>query len=422
VYKKFLIITAVMLAGAVQATPWFTQDRWGYKFFGYVKHESFWDTRQIVGGNDDQNLLYPENRLFDPQGNDINAHGEFNTSVLETRMGFAVDGPPVGQAKSLALIEWDLIGRDITEPLDVFALRHAYVQIEWECFKLIAGQTWHPLALPMTDTISFNQGNPISAYGRSPQVFLSYKLGCFEFWGAALSQIDFTSDGPQGESSEYLRNAVMPNLNFQVHYHIDEANEVGVMVDIKRLVPRLETLTGYKAYESIMSYSADAFVMLHWPRWFLISEVTFASNLYEFNTLGGYAVHSVEPVTDHRTYTNVRSVSWWVDTAMTKTHKLQPGIFLGVVKNIGAPKTVLPNVVGPDGTIIDQRVYVLGPNVDTVFRISPRFRLRIADQCTFGVEIEYTRAAYGTMTADAKVTNTSPVGNTRLLGALYYYF
>jgi len=41
---------------------------------------------------------------------------------------------------------------------------------------------------------------------------------------------------------------------------------------------------------------------------------------------------------------------------------------------------------------------------------------------TAAAELEYTRAAYGTLNDKGKAINTTPVGNVRFLFAVFYYF
>ena len=38
---------------------------------GFVKHEPFWDSRQVDGSADDESLRFPEPKKLDPNGEDI---------------------------------------------------------------------------------------------------------------------------------------------------------------------------------------------------------------------------------------------------------------------------------------------------------------------------------------------------------------
>lgn len=97
-----------------------------------------------------------------------------------------------------------------------------------------------------------------------------------------------------------------------------------------------------------------------------------------------------------------------------------PGWFIGIIKNLGARTTILQNVTDDNGTITDQRIFGLGTNIDYVFRVSPRLTWK-AKNYQFSAEFEYTRAAYGTINDKGSVINTDPVGNFRVLLAMFYY-
>jgi hypothetical protein len=91
---------------------------------GYVRHESFWDSRQVVGYRDDQYLLYPEKKLLDANCQDINAHGQFDMVAIQTRLHIDADGPKIGSTQSSAVIEADYI---INMPIRTFSMRQLYI-------------------------------------------------------------------------------------------------------------------------------------------------------------------------------------------------------------------------------------------------------------------------------------------------------
>ncbi len=395
------------------------------KISGYIKHESYWDTRQVIGVGDDQDLLYPEPKKCDPLGRDINAKGQFNMVPIQTRFRGEMEGPKIRKATSLGVVEADFFGKRIitTESLNLFRMRHAFFQLTWENKgQMLVGQTWHPTYVVGCDprTLSFNGGVPIELFARSPQMRYTWNAHSnIDLIFTAVSQLDFVSDGPQGFLNEYSRNAVVPNLNTRMHTRIGKHN-FGVSLDYLRLIPRLETSLGYKTTESINSLRAMAYAAFNWENFSAWNKLFFAQNGADLSVVGGYAVHSVDDLTDCRTYTNINSVGFWTDWEMTKSDYCVPGIFMGVVKNLGARETIVDNVLNPDGTIADQRVYGIGTNVDTVVRIAPRFKWFVRN-FEFSGEIEYTRAAFGTRDCMANVTDTCPVGNIRVLFGFFYY-
>ena len=97
------------------------------------------------------------------------------------------------------------------------------------------------------------------------------------------------------------------------------------------------------------------------------------------------------------------------------------GVFFGFIKNLGARTTIFPNVTDADGTVTEERVFGFGTRISHMVRIQPRVSWRIREY-EFAGELEYTRAAFGTLNECGKVRNAEPVANTRLLFGAYYYF
>ncbi len=387
---------------------------------GYVKHESFADSRQVVGFQDDQVLLYPEKKLLDSYCQDINARGQFDMVAIQTRLRLEADGPKIGGAKSCATIEADFYGKAGIS--NIVRMRHAFLKLAWEKVSVLGGQYWHPLYVPRADprTLSFNGGMPMETFSRNPQLRITYKLGSHvDFIFAASSELDSPSDGPIGSSTTYMRDAVVPMLDGQIQGHYHE-HLFGAGIDFKRIIPRLQTNTGVKAHESLNSISAIAYAALYWEKVSTINKVMFLQNPTDLNTTGGYAVHCVDAVDDHRNYTNLNAIAWWNDTEINYHKSFVPGWFIGFIKNLGSHTTILQNVTDSNGTITDQRIFGTGTDIDYVFRISPRLKWK-AQNFMFGAEIEYTRAAFGTIANDGDVINTTPVGNVRLLLTLFYY-
>lgn len=391
------------------------------KISGYIKSESYWDTRQVVGFRADETLFYPEKIELDANCQDINAKGQFETVAFQTRMHVDMFGPKLKEAKTKGVIEFDFFGK--AEISNIIRLRHAYLQLSWETINIIAGQFWHPF-YPLqayARTISFNSGSPIDTFSRNPQFRLTWAASSnVDLLFCASSELDFPSDGPIGFDTKYMRDAVVPMLDFVIKPHFGEHN-FGLGIDYKRIVPRLKTDTGLKARESLNSVSAMAYAALNWPSISIWTKFIFVQNDTDQNMIGGYAIHCIDELNDRRDYTNLNNFAWWIDIDVTKSKSIIPGLFMGVIKSLGARETILPNVVDDNGTITEKRIYGIGTDIDTVFRFSPRLQWRV-NNFLLGVELEYTRAAYGTIDDCGNVIDTNPVGNTRLLGALFYYF
>ncbi len=389
------------------------------KFGGFIKAESFWDTRQVIGAREDQILLYPEQKELDVDCNDINAQGQFTSVAIQTRMRLEIDGPKIKKADSKGIIEYDFFGKDGIP--NIIRMRLAYLKLDWEKAQILAGQAYHPLYILGVDprTISFNTGIPIEAFSRDPQFRVTYipnKHVSLLF--AAVAQLDNLSDGPIGPSSTYLRDSVIPMLDLRLDTYLGD-HHIGADIDFKRIQPRLKTNTGLKTRERLNSAIATVYSDLKWDSVDTRTKVIFLQNATNLNMTGGYAVSSVDSTTDRRKYTNLNGIALWNDTQITKSKTFIPGWFIGVIKNLGAREPIIQSITDAND-VVEKTIYGNGTDLNYVFRVSPRFQWKTKN-FTFAVELEYTRTAYGTIDCDGDVINTTPVGNTRILTSLFYY-
>jgi hypothetical protein len=390
----------------------------GISLSGYIKTDIFCDSRQTVSIREGHFLLYPKEPALDPLGRDINAKSSFNILSIQTRLAGKITGPDALGAKTSAYLETEFFGTSDAD-LNGFRLRHAYLKLNWKKSELLIGQFWHPMFITESypDVVSFNTGAPFQPFNRSPQVRFIRTFGRISLIATALAQRDFTSNGPQGPSSVYLRNAVLPELNLKLqHASKNEAEKTetlaGAGLDLLKLVPRLSTATGYRTDVSVTSLAGMAYFKQKWPKWTFKAEGIYGSNLHHLTMLGGYAVRSdsILPGDEIQdwTYAPTNILSLWSE-AMTNGEHWQTGIFAGWSKNLGASHE-----------LADVN-FARGFNIDSLYRVSPRLLLNVG-KMRFAGEAELTAAAYGTPDAFGKVRNARFVSNIRLLFAAYYFF
>jgi hypothetical protein len=147
-------------------------------------------------------------------------------------------------------------------------------------------------------------------------------------------------------------------------------------------------------------------------------KMIYGQNATDYYLLGGYAVKSVDPATDVRTYATLKNISFWSEFILKKT--IEPAVFVGVTQNLGAHQPIIQSITDPDGTV-ESTVYARNPNIDYVLRVSPRVRWYTGPVVIAG-EFEFTRASYGTIACNGNVINGSAVNNCRLMLAAYYTF
>lgn len=406
-----------------------TQLKHVFKLSGYVNYKAFYDTRQFVGLSDGQTLFFPKRKQCSPTG-DINGKGQGTMLPIETRVRGTMYGPDIAKdVHASAVIEVEFKG--IREAVNLVNMRHAYGQIDWDTGTFIFGQTWHPLNVVeiIPNTVSFNRGRPFAVYNRSPMVNYTYHAPTLDVIFAATSQVDYKSDGPIGLSTAYIRDAIVPNLHFQLKKFFGD-HVAGAGIDYQRIAPRLVSPQGYSVHEYLSSLCGIGYIKLSWPKIDIRSALLFGGNISNYGIIGGYAVErgTTNPVTGERKYTTTRTLSGWIDLTYTSTETFETGFFIGAEKNFGSRKPIEHDLIDQDGIIIERRIFGLGNDLDTVFRFSPRMRFNVK-QITFALEIEYTRAAFGDdrITPDGlnnygRAINPIPVANTQILFSTFLFF
>ena len=392
-----------------------TQPVFGISLSGYVKTDVFYDSRQTVSFREGHFFLFPKGPLSDPGGEDINARSNFNILSVQTRLAGRITGPDALGAKTSAYLEAEFFGTSDAD-LNGFRLRHAYLKLNWAKSELMIGQFWHPTFITESfpDVVLFNTGVPFQPFNRSPQVRYTRMFGKVSLIATALAQRDFASNGPDGPSSVYLRNAALPefNLKLQAASKNDSRKTetlAGVGADFMKLSPRIVTAAGYETDESVTGLAGMAFFKQKWAKWTWKAEAVWGQNLHHLTMLGGYAVRRVvDEVRLDWNYTPIDTLSCWTEV-QTNGAPWQTGLFAGYSKNRGSRHP------------ISGANYAHGFNIDELYRLSPRLVYNIG-KMRFAGEAELTAASYGTPDVFGKVRDARFVRNLRLLLPAYYFF
>ncbi|WP_312077114.1 DcaP family trimeric outer membrane transporter [Chryseobacterium sp.] len=183
-------------------------------FYGFIRNDIFYDTRQNIGAGENIVPLYPRDRALDVNGDDINDSPKFHMLSVVSRAGITVKGPDVLGAKTAGILEGEFFGA--TEGgINEFRLRHAYITLDWEKTQLGVGQYWHPMVILdcLPNVVNYSTGSPIFALNRNPQVRLTHKLSDkFKVIAAINSQRDFTPN-----TAPY-RDSGMPSTHLQFQF------------------------------------------------------------------------------------------------------------------------------------------------------------------------------------------------------------
>ncbi len=385
---------------------------WGIRFSGFVNAQAFFDSRQIVESRAGMVSLFPREVVRDAEGNDIHARAQFNQAAMTTRLRGSITGPVALGAETRGVIETDFTGSSNADN-NGLRLREAWIQLGWKRFEVLIGQYWHPLYVDeiRPRTIGLNLGAPFHPFARHNQVRMAYKAGGLRIIAVAASQRDYASDGPEGRSPSYLRNAVLPNLDLQLQY-TKGILLAGAGVDYKTILPRLSAEFPpdglYRTSEQLGSWAVTAFAMVDFTRLQVRTQMIWGQNLTEFIMLGGYIEKDIDPMNHRITYAPASQLSAWADLC-TKGKRVKFGMLAGYAANLGYD--------GPAAGAY----YGMGKDVDYLYRVAPRVEW-YSGRLMLALETEYTVAAYGTPGDDGLVRNSSEIGNLRCLAAAFYFF
>jgi len=349
--------------------------------------------------------------------------------AIQSRLKVAATGPDAFGAKTLAVIEADFFGQ--TNPnINLLRLRHAFIKLNWKSTELLTGQYWNPMFVTdcFPGTVSFNTGTPFQSFARNPQIRITQQFGGFRLLLAALAQRDYTSRGPDPAnnaivlaSSEFLRNSNIPDLHFQIHYHVKSAQEstsivFGAGVAYKTIVPRLYSVVGndkYKVDEKVSGLTAMAFAKLKFKAVTFKLQGRYGENITDLLSVSGFAIKSVDDaVTGKQSYTPLKNTSFWAEVH-TNGQKVQFGIFAGYLKNQGTKEEM---------SSAANMVYGLGNNIESMYRVSPRV-IFYSNKLEFACELEYTSANYGSSYDVHYIpASTTTTANMRVLLSAKYNF
>ena len=377
------------------------------KVSGFIKSDFFFDSRQVATFREGHFLLYPLNESLDANDEDLNAHSSLNALSIQSRVTAKFTGPEVLGAKSGGMLEGEFFG---TADADVngFRLRHAFVTLNWEKSGLLFGQTWHPMfvAEVFPQVVSFNTGSPFQPFSRNPQIRFTQSFDNLKLIAVLLTQRDFTSNGPAGFSSTYLRNTVVPSAHLQLQYKT-ESLITGAGFDYKTLTPRISTTKNLKTDEKVSSFAGLAYLKYSASDFNFAVEGVYGQNLTDLLMLGGYAISKIDTTTGYEEYTTLNAFSVWSDIYYGKD--IQSGLFVGFTKNLGADDKILGSY------------FTRVSNIDAIFRISPRIVFNFS-KVRFALEVDYTSAAYGKADEYGIIQDAKSISNVRGLLAVYYFF
>lgn len=410
--SKVALSIAVLLTAGLGITNIHAQDKPTVKLSGFVSTEAIFDSRKVVAARDGDVILYPAPILYDDNGVDINAKGEFSFLSIHSRLRAKAGGVNLWGGKLSGLIEFDFVGTS-NPAIGLVRMRHAMAQLDYDKTSILFGQYWHPMFVTSCypEISSWGAAAPISVLSRNPQIRVTHQFS-EKFRGAlaALSQFDFKSSGPNGASNVYLRQSYMPEFDAHLEYGKKGKSVIGLVAGTKKIVPRQLNAAGNVVDEGLRTNHALAYTTLKFKPVRVKLQAMYAQNGSDMLLLGGYGVSDINTQRDEYSYTPISTLNYWTEI-ITQGSKVSFGLFAGIANQLGSADAI------NDGNA----VYARGSNLDYVARIAPRIITGTKD-VTVMLELNQTYAAYGDADIFYKVTNTESVGNTRLQLHVKYKF
>ena len=409
-----------------------------YHVLGGVCFESMYDSRQVIGSRYNEFIYAPAPQNLDPNGQDINDKDQFNMMGVRACCSLHVKGPEIWGANTSAVIEGEFNGIQ-DDTVRLFRLERAHANFDWQHTTMLIGHYYHPLVLDemFPETISRGHGIVYDPFQYAPQIKLRHKVKCFDMVFAVAKDFD----------KQTARWATVPDIFAQLNLNIGK-QIFGAGVNCHVVVPRifseippkevraansnLAVEKTYKTTAQVGSLYPFVFALLKVDPFQLRLRATYAQNGSVYDIVGAYAVQYRSPVTDERLYVNLRTITFWADFIYKRNQRIEPAIFFGVAKNLGAKEKILRGYEYEDNFYSLLTVEDSTTSIDYMLIFAPRVRIRFGN-FTIGAEIEYTKAAFASRTAPGKdwqddydchgaVVGSRPVSNFRFLLATFYDF
>lgn len=412
--KKSLIIAALMAFPGLGIAQ---KKDFGYKFYGQIRTDLFYNSRANSETVDGLFYMYPKDISPDADGKDLNSFANGGFYTLYSRLGVDVQGPRIfGKVKTSAKLEVDFRGSGSS--FSMLRMRHAYFNLDWGKSALLVGQTWHPLYGDVVpEILNLNMGAPYQPFSRAPQLRYRFTSQHVVVTAAALWQSQYLSVGPSSnvpgatstaKSQNYIKNSCTPEFYLGADYKSDRLL-VGAGLHVSSLTPRLQSEVDgdvFKVNERITSLSGEVHLKYKKEKFMMAAKTLLSSNLTQTSNLGGYGITSVDSRTGEQEYIPLRVSHTWVNLAYGK--KWRYAVFAGYLKNLGAKD----EVYGLIGT---------GTNIDQLTTATAELTYNLP-HWKFGAEYSWTGAWYGSNNAKGKVVDTHLVKNNRVVLAAMFMF
>lgn len=394
------IFTAIVFA-ALGFSAFAQESKPSIEVHGFIRNFYAFDTRRMKGLTEDFFTYVPYDEELAANGDDVNAYPNTRFAALTSRLWVEVKGYEVEGWKVGARVEGDFYNglssttpknnvEDKTTGTANFRLRQAFVTLAKKDLTIKTGQSWHPMAADMPDVFSLNTGAPFGPFSRTPLAQLDYNIGSgISFTAAALWQMQYASNGPDGKSASYIKYGNTPEIYAGLNYKTGGL-VLRAGVNVLSIKPVLKDAAGFRT-DRITTVTPFFYAQYAKNLFSVKFKTVFAEAGDHLNLNGGYGVSKVL-LDKNCEYTPTRNSSSWLSLVYGK--KLQGILFAGYVKNFGT-KEALDGVAGvPTGFWFSGNSF---DNMNQMFRVTPTVIYNLG-KVAFGLEYELTSVQYGDKT------------------------
>ena len=376
--------------------------------YGFFRAAAIFDSRDSKAGSEDLFYFRPLDKQTNLQGKDIYSNPSLKSYAITTRLGVNVSGYRYGSMKVAGKIEGDFyLMNGATASL---RLRHAYVDVFWDelgydnnSLMFRVGQSWHPMAADMPYCVNVETGAPFAPFNWSPQLMMEYSFaGRLRLTAGAIYPMQFLPTGPSGESENYVKYGLIPELYGGISY-TGETFTARAGADLLTLSPRWRTTTrdfstedwydiGTKVKDRVSMLSPFVYLQYGKGSFKINVKSVFAQGGDHLRLMGGYALYDWRDPYEYR-YTPLRSTVSFLSFSVGRT--LQFMCMGGYMMNLGT-KHNLP--VDDDGHCRSTDIYYASagdPGIAQMIRVTPTIAYN-SGKLTLAVEYNNTTVQYGT--------------------------
>jgi hypothetical protein len=371
----FALLLAFPLAGQ--------EKKFDIEFHGFVGFDAMRDSRVSQSARHNHILLYPLSKKPDANGKDLNDRSEFDMGGLISRFNIQVKGPTVNGITTFAMIEGDMTAGTAGADGE-FLTRHAYMQLGYNKFSLLAGQTWHPFFIPenFPQTLNAGVGVPIHPLSRNAQIRLTYKpTDKLELSASVIEQGAFRSAVPKDIPLKGTEEAAIPEVALQLKAGGTGSIWGSLTAGYKTLaIPY--TVEPNLSPSTFGSYHLSASMRFKTKYVIARAGTIYGGNLTEHAMIGGVGKLASSTLTNPE-YAAQYTHSLWLDLGTT-SKTWDPGLFVGSITNLGGSEDMTIN------TSLGR-----GSDIVNILMIVPRLRYQIGTHVWVGIENIFSQAGYG---------------------------